>query len=349
MTIFRSFLQAGFECGAITWPRGRQKNKRQDFQEGTGHVGSAVRGHYEAAKQLGIRTFRSGIPWHKVLLSGRWEDAPIHRALSMAAEADVEVIWDLVHFGFPVGVSPFDPFFPEMLGEFGRRVASISRIYGQTLWLCPINEPSITAHFCGQVGHWGPAVRRRGYELKRKLVRAQIETIKAVRQAAPEARFLHTDPYTGPRGLETEALDLLAGRVSPALGGSREFVDVVGINHFPHFSGKSIADNIVTLAQHFGRPVLLSETSLHLGHPRHGGYRDKGEWLRYVMGQCAQAADRGADVAGICWYPAIDSPAWNGRRGEFWAHGLFRADGSLDPPLAQAFREASFAGRREAA
>ncbi len=339
LPLFRSAMQLGFECAAITWPRGPWKNRRQDMQEGTGHLGEAVRAHYEAGKALGVLTFRSGIPWHKVLLPGRWEEAPINRAFRIAAEADVEVIWDLVHFGFPLGVSPADPFFPELLSEFGRRVARTAKEYGQPLWLCVINEPTITAHFCGQIGQWGPALRRQGQSLKRKLVRAQIETIRAVRAINPDARFLHTDPYTGPKSFETEALDWLTGRSEPKLGGSEEFLDVLGINHFPHFGGPRIAANIVALGERYRRPILLAETSLHQGHPKHTGYSDRGAWLRYVVDQCASARKRGVPVQGVCWYPAIDSPAWNGRRGQFWSHGLLRPDGALDQSLADAVRE----------
>ncbi len=335
--IFRSFLQAGFECAAIVWPRGPLKGRRQDMHEGTGHIGAAVRGHYERCKALGIQTFRSGIPWHKVLLPGRWEEGPVHRAFQTAAEADVEVIWDLIHFGFPAGVSPFDPFFPELLAEFGRRVARIAKEYGQPLWLCPVNEPSITAHFCGHNGQWGPGVRGKGYELKRKLARAQIETIKAVRHVDPDTRFLYCDPFEGGRW-QFEALDILSGKVSPLLGGSLEFVDVVGVNHYPHFRGPSIADCLVAVAERYSRPVVMSETSLHIGHPHHGGYPDKAAWLHYCLDQMALAERRGVTVKGLCWYPVIDSPAWNGRRGEFWPHGLFRPDGSLDEDLAKALR-----------
>ena len=89
------------------------------------------------------------------------------------------------------------------------------------------------------------------------------------------------------------------------------------------------------MSQHLGRPVVLSETSHHDGHPGHR-YADKGAWLRYVVSQCDSAARHGHPVHGICWYPAIDSPAWNGRRGEFWSHGLFKLDGSMDQTLAQA-------------
>ena len=333
--MFRSFLQAGFECASIVWPNGPLKGRRQDMHEGTGHVGAAVRGHYEMVKALGVHTVRSGLPWHKILLPGRWEEEPIHRAFRVAAEAEMEVIWDLVHFGFPIGVSPFDPFFPELLAEFGRRVATISKQYGQRLWVCPVNEPSITAHFCGQVGQWAPGVRRRGYELKRKLARAQIATITSIRKAQPDARFLYCDPFEGGRW-QFEAVDLLTGRASAgSIGGSGEFIDVVGINHYPHFKGPQIARCIAEVAQHLSRPIVLSETSHHDGHPAHH-YESKGAWLRYVLDQCEQAARGGHRVHGVCWYPVIDSPAWNGRNGDFWSHGLFRIDGTMDSSLSDA-------------
>lgn len=328
MPLFRSFLQAGFECADITWPRGRMAGRRQDLIRQTVHMGCRARRHYRIVREHGMITVRDGFPWSQVALLG---PQLIRHRLAAAAETDMEPVWDLVHFGFPNGIDPFSPDFPDHVARFAVTVARTHE-HG-TLWLCPVNEPSVTAHFCGQAGQWAPAKRRRGHQLKRNLARATIETIKAVRKVRPDARFLHTDPLSG-HPFQFQALEMVAGRVDSKLGGSPELIDVVGLNFYPHFSGVCLRKGLIEARQRFGRPVIVAETSWHTGWNRHetparAGWT-KSAWLRYVLAECASD---GAEVEGVCWYPVIDSPPWN-RSGPRWSHGLISATGSVDPDLS---------------
>lgn len=55
--MFRSFLQAGFECGRLEW----QGNFC--LLTGTGHLPEVgMRAHYDIALAHGIRTVRDGLP-----------------------------------------------------------------------------------------------------------------------------------------------------------------------------------------------------------------------------------------------------------------------------------------------
>ena len=80
------------------------------------------------------------------------------------------------------------------------------------------------------------------------------------------------------------------------------------------------------LHQRYGRPVLLAETS-HVGSGR-------GVWIREMAEQTAMAHQRGAEVCGICLYPAIDRPDWD--NADHWHHsGLWDLDRSGADPLAR--------------
>lgn len=81
--MFRSFLQAGFECGRLEW----QGNFC--LLTGTGHLPEEkMRAHYDIALAHGIRTVRDGLP--------PW--LPIEPRLRVAREAGMEVIWDFNHY-----------------------------------------------------------------------------------------------------------------------------------------------------------------------------------------------------------------------------------------------------------
>lgn len=99
----------------------------------------------------------------------------------------------------------------------------------------------------GNAGRFGPFSTGRDNELKLQLVRATLAGIDAIRTADPSAWFVHADPLVhlvspvedpglAPevdqfnREVVFEAWLMLAGRKEPALGGSEEALDIVGLN-----------------------------------------------------------------------------------------------------------------------
>ncbi|MBB3950742.1 hypothetical protein [Aureimonas jatrophae] len=115
--MFRSFLQAGFECGRLEW----QGNFC--LLTGTHHLPEArMAAHYAILRAHGIRTARDGLP--------PW--LPIEPRLRVAREADMEVIWDLNHYWRHAD--------PE---GYARRVAEavLAVAPAETFWCC-FNETS---------------------------------------------------------------------------------------------------------------------------------------------------------------------------------------------------------------
>jgi UDP-galactopyranose mutase len=171
-----------------------------------------------------------------------------------------------------------------------------------------------------------------GCALKRRLVRATIAACDAIRAEDARARFLIVDPliHVASRDpgdaefartqseFQFEAWDMLCGRLEPELGGGPTYLDLVGVNYYPH--NQWYADDRQSLAwpdhpdrvsftamlqdihKRYGRPVTISETS-HIGSNR-------GPWLIDVCRQVLHARDSGVPIDGICLYPALDRPDW---------------------------------------
>ena len=96
-SLFRSFFMAGFECSTHRRPDGL----RLDLVRSTGHAGLALN-DYRACAALGLRSARDGLRWHLIEAEpGRYDWSSWLPMLEAAAEAGVEVIWDLFHYGSP--------------------------------------------------------------------------------------------------------------------------------------------------------------------------------------------------------------------------------------------------------
>lgn len=112
----------------------------------------------DRAAALGIRAIRYGVPWHRVHPApGVFDWSSIDERLRYAAvDKGLLVIVDLVHYGTPTWLPDafIDPRFPTALadyaGAFATRYRDIINHY------TPLNEPLITASFCGQRGIWPP-------------------------------------------------------------------------------------------------------------------------------------------------------------------------------------------------
>ncbi|HET9531765.1 MAG TPA: beta-glucosidase, partial [Blastocatellia bacterium] len=245
--LFQSFFLGGFECSTHRTRSG----KRLDLIAATGHDTHA-RADYACLKEYGIRTVRDGIRWHLIEKSaGRYDFSSALPLIKAARETGTQVIWDLCHYGWPDDLDIFSP-------EFIRRFARLARAFARALadetdyvpYIVPVNEISFFSWAGATVGLFYPYATGRGPELKQQLVRAAIEAVEAFWSVTPEARILHTDPMinivTDPaRPEEREAAegynraqfdgwDMLAGRLHPELGGHQKYLDIIGVNYYPH-------------------------------------------------------------------------------------------------------------------
>ena len=95
----------------------------------------------------------------------------------------------------------------------------------------------------------------------------------------PDVGILTNDPITGVGDRQFEATDAIASAVH---------VDVVGVNYYPHTARTSLVKVLMATWRRYRKPIMVSETSWHDGHPVH--YRrypglNKGTWLRHVPEQ----------------------------------------------------------------
>ena len=271
----------------------------------------------------------------------------------------VQVVWDLMHFGWPDDVDPFAPSFPS---RFARWAGAFARWLGQessrTPMFAPINEMSFLAWAGGDVRCMNPFDAARGVELKAQLVRATIEGIDAIRAVCPSARFLQPEPIINiaPRPeqpktwrrvasdnlLQYQAWDMLRGDVWPSLGGGPAYLDVIGVNFYPDnqftLDGETIplgdpryvplSSMLEEVWERYRRPMIVSETGSEGDH--------RAPWLRYVAEECAIAMRAGCELHGITLYPVVGHPGWLDDRhcaNGLWDYADERGERAIDEPL----------------
>jgi beta-glucosidase len=224
-----SFLWAtGIEDTFITapWPA---TGRTLDEYELTQHY-TRWREDIGLMREIGVPAARYGIPWHRIQPSrNEWNWDFVDRAVDRLLECGVEPIIDLVHYGLPSWIEGayFHPDYPRYVSEYAAKVTE--RLKGRVYAYTPLNEPRITAWYCGRLGWWPPHARGwRGFvAVMLGVCRGIVETVRAIRAVEPDALIAHvdaTDLYESAEAafqlLAEErqeivflALDLVSGRV----------------------------------------------------------------------------------------------------------------------------------------
>ena len=329
--VFDSFFMGGFECSTHRRPDGR----RLDLIAATGHDQAAFE-DYNRLKQVGLHTFRDGLRWHLIEpAAGRYDWSTAVASIGAARRAGVQVIWDLLHYGWPDDVDIFSTQFIARFARLAARAAHLVREEsGEVGYFCPVNEISYFAWAGGDRALMNPFCTGAGGPLKRQLVRASIAAIDAIRSVDPAARIVHAEPlvHIAPAGdddhalaeamtsYQYESMDMLTGRMAPELGGRPDCLDILGVNYYPdnqwltHGATIPLVYCLYRAIRHllgkkhtrYGRPMFISETGAE------GSAR--AAWLYYVAREVAAARDAGVDVEGLCLYPVLDYPGWVNER-----------------------------------
>jgi beta-glucosidase/6-phospho-beta-glucosidase/beta-galactosidase len=357
-TGFASFFMGGFECSSHR----RTDGRRLDLIASTGHDRNAD-GDYAALKAMGLHSARDGVRWHLIEhFPGHYDWSSFLPMLAAARRRDIQVVWDLCHYGWPDHVDIWSPSFVRRFAAFAGATAKIVHEAGdESPIFCPINEISYWAWAGGDVGMFNPSAHGRGAELKRQLVRAALAGVEAIREAAPNAHIVTAEPLIrvfDPSGRCTadaarahdsqyEAAEMLLGLREPDLGGSSQFVDVIGLNYYPD-NQWVVHGGMIGLGHHQYRPLraLLAEAHQRLGRPMFlpetgAEGTARAPWLHYVAAEVAAARADGAPVEGICLYPVLDYKGWeNGRACPVGLWGAPGPDGlrPIDAPLAAELR-----------
>jgi beta-glucosidase/6-phospho-beta-glucosidase/beta-galactosidase len=336
-SIFRSFWMGGFESACHINSAG----VRLDMLHATQHD-RFVFDDYAALRSMRIGTVRDTIRWHRVeARPGRYDFSSVDPYLDAANTTGVEVIWDLLHYGWPDGLDIYSDEFVERFRRFCIHVAAyLCRRVPAPRFYTPVNEISFFAWAAGEVGWFHPFSKGRGGDFKRQLIRAWIAGVDAIRSVDPQARIvsveplIHTVPPRGQQDLDGraaaqnasqwEAWDMICGRTAPELGGHDRYLDILGVNfyhdnqwevpggHKIHWHIKPRDRRWVPFHQliraaydRYQRPIIIGETS-HVGSGR-------AEWIRELTDEVVMAVTAGLPLEGICLYPVMDRFEWNDR------------------------------------
>lgn len=354
---FQSFWWAGYECTDQLNCFGN----RVDFLPLTGHL-SLLRNDYEDLRPFNIRTVREGIRWSQVEKTAyQYDWSTVGQMLAEGHRQGIQQVWDLCHFGYPDDLTPLHPM-------FARRFAALCRAFvrfyrdrypDDRLIVTPINEVSFISWLGGDVRGTSPYCTNQGWRVKYGLMRAYIEGVAAMRELDPGIRILTTEPLVhivpplkatpkqrqeaaAAHKNQFQSVDMLAGKISPELGGSPAYLDILGFNYYYNNQWEFGTNAMLPWANHTGdprwtplrhllinaheryqRPIVLTETS-------HPGI-DRPPWIQMIGHECAAVLRAGVPLWGACLYPIIDRPDWD--HPDRWHHsGLWDADLSTSPP-----------------
>ncbi len=331
--MFRTFLQAGFECSTHKNTTGR----RLDLLASTKHDCLAYE-DYRRVQSFGIRTVRVGARWHSIEETpGKYNFDSLAYLFDAAQQTGTEILLDLLHFGWPEHVDVFSSTFPE---AFGRFVYAATRFVKQRGNCCskfaPVNEISFLSWAGGDVGAINPHAKNRGAELKRNLVRAATGASEILLNELAGTRLIWPEPVIHIVGhpaipgddveaeryrlAQYQAWDMISGRMEPELGGRPEYLDIIGVNFYDrnqwvHYGPTLARDDaryrpfhniLQEVWSRYGRPMFVSET----------GTEDDGraDWFNYVCDEVITAHRLHIPVHGICLYPIINHPGWDDDR-----------------------------------
>lgn len=356
--IFQSYLMGGFECSTHRSFTG----KRLDVIAATRHDEFAE-ADYQRLISVGMQTARDGIRWHLIEREPfRHDFSSAAKQIRAARETGIQIIWDLFHYGYPDDLDIFSQDFPPRFAAFAEAFVIFLRSEDERApFICPINEMSFFAWAAGQVRYIYPFARNRGDQLKRQLVRASIAAIERIRAVCPAARFVQAEPAIHitaesqhpqaraaaerRRLTQFHALDMLAGRREPELGGHEKYLDIIGLNYYhdnqwqyPHghkiYRGDARYHPLNLILQEcaarYQRPIFIAET----------GIEDdaRPEWFRYVAEQARIAENSGTNIEGICLYPILNHPGWDDDRhcyNGLWDYPNERGQREIYEPLLQ--------------
>ncbi len=349
---FQSFLMGGFECATHRRP----DRVRVDVIAGTAHDTGAAQ-DYALLASHGLTTARDGLRWHLIdRAPGHYDWSSWLPQLRAARDANVQVIWDLMHWGYPDDLDLFSPAFVPRFAAFAAAAARVhaAEVGTPPIWT-PVNEISFWAWIGGTLEGFAP-YGGGGWELKAQCVRAALAASFELRAVEPRARIAVAEPMIHVHPLydtsdarlhagwthnaQYEALDMLLGRHHPELGGDEAAVDLIGLNYYPNnqweldgstvFAGlphyRAPRDLLAEVHTRYQRPLFIAETGCE------GSFRPA--WLRFIADEVAAARAAGVPVEGLCLYPILDHPGWDD--GRHCPNGLFDGCGNREvyEPLA---------------
>jgi hypothetical protein len=367
--LFKSFFGGGFECSTFR----RRSGQRLDLIAASSHDRFADL-DYRRLQQQGLCVSREGVRWHLVEVKrGRYDFSSVLPIVRAARATGTAVVWDLCHFGWPDHLDLFKPEFVSSLARYSAAFAHwLAQETAGPFFFVPVNEISFFSWAAGDEGSMHPFVTGRGFELKVQLVRAALATMDAIWDVLPRARFVHVDPIIhvvaserhpeeqptaeAYRLSQFQAWDMLSGRLWPELGGQERYLDVIGVNFYPHNQWfynlknfrrirkfrplsrrdklyRPFRDMLGEVYERYHRPLFIAETGAE--------DRARPDWFRYVCTETEAAILNGLPIHGICLYPILNHPGWIDDRhchNGLWDYPDQRGNRKIYGPLAREIR-----------
>ncbi|MBA3239483.1 MAG: hypothetical protein H0T62_14230 [Parachlamydiaceae bacterium] len=330
MNTFKTFFMGGYECADHI----NRSGERINLLKVTEHDIRLME-DYRDLVTLGIHVAREGICWSEV------EKAPflfdfseVEARIKAANATGMQILWDLCHFGYPEGIYPTHPHFCARFEALCTAFAEFHKAATQhQLYVVPINEISFLSWHSGDVRGTVPFAVNSGFDIKYHLCKAAILGIEKLKNADPDCRIVLVEPLISIHGPEDadwtrintinehqyQAMDIIAGRMCPELGGKESYLDILGFNYYCNGQWE---DGIGTLPWpetvprrtkvstmlkdaylRYNRPLILSETG-HYGQGR-------AAWIQEIAQECCIAIMEGIPLLGACIYPVIDRPDWD--------------------------------------
>ncbi|HEU4497124.1 MAG TPA: hypothetical protein VFR70_08750, partial [Flavobacterium sp.] len=244
MKLFNTFFMGGYECADHINRSGERVNLLKETQHDI-----RVEEDYRDLAGIGIRTVREGICWSAVEKSPYVFDfSDIKKMMEAAEKYEIQQIWDLCHFGYPDGIYPTHPHFCDRFVALCEAFALFYKEHSkQQLFVVPINEISFLSWHSGDVRGTVPFAINSGFDIKYHLCKAAILGIKKLRDVDADCRIILVEPLIKVHARADEidldhiynlneaqfqAMDIIAGRMCPELGGSEEFLDILGVNYY---------------------------------------------------------------------------------------------------------------------
>lgn len=347
-SLFSGFFQGSFACSTAC----RTPGKRADLMLSSGHD-TLLEKDYALLQQHQLLTARDGARWYLIEKQpGEYHWDSFLPQLEAAEKYQIEMIWELAHFGWPDWLDIWQPEFIQRFAAFARAFACLLRERGVSApFISPMNQISFWSWAGADIAWFNPFATGRRTALKRQLVTACIAAMRAMREELPGVRFIITDPlmnvaasgYSDRARQEAqqqhqaqfEVWDWLSGRSAPELGGSEDLLDIIGLTWYPdnewfhngdplephHPDYAPLNQLLLQVWQRYQRPLLIAETGAEIG--------SCSDWFNRVSEEARLAIEAGVQLEGISLYPLVDYPAWDDdRRSPVGLFGLPDANGN---------------------
>lgn len=348
------------EFPEFAWAVGEEGSDPIVLRQGRPHRHDqfAQSGHYDnlerdlaAIAAIGVRFVRYGMPWRLAEPeAGLYDWTRWDRALGACADAGLEPVVDLLHFGLPDHHSGFVE--TDWIEGFARYVDAFLDRYPQPRWFTPVNEPGITALLSARFGLWNDRLASE-VDHARALANVALANLEALARirADRDGWWISAEGFDVPIAvddgmLETVALnrarawlvwDLHLGR--DPLPEAEPYLDAVDGRVLDRIRSLAVDDRLVaghdfypTAVQAVGGPrpswgvdelVELGAAELRRWHDRYQVPFWIGEtsnlslpvsqqvpWLERLAAALGELRDEGRPVRGLCWYSRGDQFDW---------------------------------------